>query len=247
MLRSTISTVPKSATMKRMAGMMDKFASSVIKEEEPSEAEQNPDTTVGHVSEANKLRGQHHRTEAMHQGTPLDRQSGGIARDGDQSTQIARGIEQRSINMGSFWPSPGESTNTGGSHSHDNFIPSGSGGLHAHPQQLGYQQHPSQTNTSGNGRLLDFGQQHQMSHMHYERHQGHASAGGGGGGGGSSFQHMQQNFDHHPHNFSGASLSLEPFSNNAPGMQSEGTFFSGLRGQQMQQKIRSGMIRWGDW
>ncbi|KAJ9640755.1 hypothetical protein H2204_003044 [Knufia peltigerae] len=225
-LRSTISTVQKSATMKRMAGVMDKFASSVIKEDQPREGELNLDDTTGSTTAAEGLRGQQHGTETRYQVSALDQPSEGV----DSSPQITRRHQQRSTDLGSFWPSPGESTHTGGSHSHDNFISSGPGGLHASHQQLEYPQHPSQMSTSGNGQFFDFGQQHQMPHMHYAGHQGHSAVGGG-----SSFHHhMQSSFDH-PHNFSGASLSLEPFSNNAPGMQPDGTFFSGVQGQQMQQ------------
>ncbi|KIW14521.1 hypothetical protein PV08_07305 [Exophiala spinifera] len=238
-LRSTIRKLPKCPTMKRMAGVMDKFASSIIQEDQPGGLEHNADVALGHISAEEDLQGQQHGITARHAGAPLDqKQSGGVLRDGDERARLSGIIEERSTHMGSFWPSPGESTHAGGAHNHGNLIPAGPGGLHASHQQLGYTQHHSHMNTSGNGQLFDFGQHRQMSHMHYASHPaGHTAAAGGGGGagGGSSFHHMQLSY-HYAHNSSDASLSLEPFRSDAPGMQSEHALFSGLQGQQQMQQ-----------
>ncbi len=222
-LRSTIGTVQKCATMKRMAGVMDKFADSVIKDGEPSDNSHQLEPILARTSSLKKSDGRNsarwprrndnHRSEQA-----VESARSQHAADGGRAP-VPAGLEGNSTSNAPFWPSADQETNA--ERGLNGLVPTANVAMYApfRPQDFG--QH-SQMDSAEEGYIYIPGQQ---SVTHMENLAQHASSMTGGTSSALSYPAF-----HHPYDVSRASIALDPFSNSS-GMPADGSFFPTMQGQ----------------
>ncbi|KAK5190193.1 hypothetical protein LTR92_009904 [Exophiala xenobiotica] len=215
-LRSTIGSVQKCATMKRMAGVMHKFADSVIKDGEPSDAGHQPEPIVARTSSLKKSDARtsavrprrHHHRHSQAAETARSQQ----AADGERAPAHS-GLEGDTTSNEPFWPSPDQQTNA--ENGLDGMVPTADAAMYVpfRPQNFG--QH-SQMDSAEDGNIYIPGQESAANMENLTQH-GISST--------LSYPAFQ-----YPYDVSRASIALDPFSNSS-GMQADGSFFPAMQGQ----------------
>lgn len=222
-LRSTIGSAQKCATMKRMAGVMTKFADSVIRDGEPGDTDHQSGPFVAQ-NPVQKKPNQANSTVCPSGNDPRQSEQAEESTSPEQHAdggrdQVHSGLEGSLTSNKLSWSSPDEHIQAErGLHG---LVPTVNTAMYASFRSQNFPQHSQLDSTDETHMYIP--EQQSVTHMGNSTY--HTSSMTGAGSAVFPYSAL-----HQPYDISRTSTSLDPL-NNFLGLQADGSFFPGTQGQ----------------